>query len=299
MKSKEPIWRRRLAPLGIPIRFIADHPELLATACGAYAAWSVESSDAVGPELELGLELCAAPTVSVSAHIRVEGSRLTLTGAVSGSAEASTRRARCKVPQSWLSSPARLVDEALDPLLLFLLARVGRTPVHAAGIVLGNTALVLAGPSGTGKSTLALTAATQGLAVLSDDTVHIQCAPVFGVWGVPRPIHVFAADVPGGAYPVRQRGGKWKVAIPLRRPCPMPVARAALIVLQHGPAVTLAPLPPEEAVAACLPLEPGFDLLPDESRTALAALAAQGAWRLTLTQEPHAAITLLRRHFEA
>jgi hypothetical protein len=43
-------------------------------------------------------------------------------------------------------------------------------------------------------------------------------------------------------------------------------------------------------------LDPGFDLLERESRAALTALAAGGAWRLELSNDSRAAIDLLTRH---
>jgi hypothetical protein len=179
---------------------------------------------------------------------------------------------------------------------LFLLARLGRPPLHAAGLLLGVTAVLLAGPSGAGKSTLALAAAEQGLTVLSDDIVHFELAPAMRVWGLARPIHVFAAEAPAGADVIRERAGKRKAAVPL----PDAVQRrrhadhATLVLLARGDRLAFDPIAPAEAIASLLPLEPGFDLLPDESAGIAVAMAARPAWKLTLTDDPAAAIALLR-----
>jgi hypothetical protein len=296
MAAEGTAWRRHLTPLGIPTDFIADDPVLLAAACAAYADCVTERS--AEPVIELRLSRETAATTPVSLGIAVEGSRLTIAGGgITGWADAESKRAACGIPLNLVVEQAALT-EVVDTLLLFILARSGRTPVHAAGVMAGATALVLAGPSGTGKSTLALSAAAKGLPVLSDDTLYVQREPALRVWGFPRPIHVFAEDAPAGSYPVRLRGGKRKAAIPVAGAA-QPADRAVLILLERGGAVALAPLDPAEAVAQLSTLEPGFDLLAEQSAAAIAALAGDQAWRLTLSRDPAAAIDALRARFGA
>jgi hypothetical protein len=203
-------------------------------------------------------------------------------------------RATCIAARRLIEDPTRLAAEVLDPLLFFLLAQSDRTPVHAAGVMIGDRAVALAGPSGSGKSTLALAAMEQGLAVLSDDTLYIQLRPQLRVWGVRRPLHVFPHDAPRFTGAVRLRRGKLKTVVPLGSAASRPHAdKAALVVLRRGEALDLAPLDCEEALSSLGPLEPGFDLFAEESAEALNALAQGGAWRLTLTQDPGAAIDVL------
>ncbi|MGE5721093.1 MAG: hypothetical protein ACM3YM_01415, partial [Sphingomonadales bacterium] len=190
--------------------------------------------------------------------------------------------------------PAALAAEVTDTLLLFLLARSGRIPLHAAGVMSGDTALVLSGPSGSGKSTLALAAAARGFQVLSDDTVFIEVGPPARVWGLPRPIHVFPADAPSGAGATRQRGGKLKSVVPLDAALSRRVAdQAKLILLNRSDRLALTPLDTEAAVAGLSRLEPGFHLLREESEAAARALARHGAWRLDLADDPAAAIEFI------
>ena len=297
MGREETGCRQTLFAFGIPTILIADDPDLLATACTAYSDWVVDEP-AAKPEIELRLETESAPSSAVSFGIQVKGSRLELAGPdFTGVADAVSKTAACKVPQRLVGQAGALASEITDTLLLFLLARSGRTPVHAAGFMLAGTAWMLMGPSGSGKSTLALAAAQRGLRILSDDTLYVQLEPRFRLWALPRPIHVFAHDAPAGAHPTRNRGGKRKAAIAV--PNALGYADTAVpILLKHGEQLELTKLDPTKARACLPPLEPGFDLLRQQSAAVADALLNQGAWRLTLTRDPDAAITFLLRHFE-
>jgi hypothetical protein len=138
------------------------------------------------------------------------------------------------------------------------------------------------------------------LRILSDDTVYIQMLPRLRIWGFPGPVHVFPADAPGFTGPSRLRAGKLKLAAPAPRWDEPPVAdRAAVVLLERGEAVRLEPVAPAVAAKALDRLEPGFDLLGRESAEAIAAVTAAGAWRLTLTRDPAAAIDALVEQFGA
>jgi hypothetical protein len=224
---------------------------------------------------------------------------------VAGGADARRGEGWCTVPPELAFDPVRLAAEVVDPLLLFLLTRAGRVPVHAAGVRVGETAVVLMGASGSGKSTLAHAALRAGLGVLSDDTIFVQREPTLRVWGYPRPIHLLpesaaAAGVRGAP---RLRGGRWKLAVPSASasagPAPTSASRAVLCRLARGDAVSLRPIPVEEAVVAMArTLEPGFDHFRAEMPDVIRALAAAGgAWRLTLSADPEEAVAQVRDHF--
>jgi hypothetical protein len=253
--------------------------------------WSAEAPLA-GPALELRLEIGHASSTEVSFGIGVEGSRLRLSGdAVEGGADAATGLAWAKVPAALADDPVART-ELIDSLLLFLLARRGRTPVHAAAFMLGEVAVALAGPSGSGKSTLALAAALGGYPLLSDDTIFVQREPGFALWGFPRAIHVFPEDSPAGDHPTRIRNAKLKKAIVAPKVA-LKAQAALLVLLERGDRLALAAIDPAGAVESLMRLDPGFDLLAAESRAAIEALASHGAWRLTLDRDPAAAIRLL------
>jgi hypothetical protein len=92
------------------------------------------------------------------------------------------------------------------------------------------------------------------------------------------------------------RGGKVKLAVQLPAG-PLYADHSTLVVLARGDTLALEAVAPEEAARHLADLEPGFDLLREESATAVAALAARGAWRLRLTQDPDAALALLQEAF--
>ena len=280
---------------GIPTLIIADDPRLIMAARTAYAQWSLETP-VPKPHIELRLETGSASSDGVCLDISVEGSRLQLSGpGASGAADAATGRAKAIMSAELARDPAAFAD-VTDTLLLFLLARSGRTPVHASAFILGDLAVVLAGPSGSGKSTLALAAAGRGLPILSDDMVFVQREPSFVVWGLARPIHVYPTDSPPGEHPVRARNDKTKMAIGPATAA-LKAERAVLVLLEHGAGLHLRPIERGEAIKALMNLDPGFDLLTAESRTAIDALAESGTWRLTLTDDPGAAIDLAMRQF--
>ncbi len=293
MLAQIPRYSLQIAPLGLRTILRSSSPPLLEAAAVAYADWAVAEIDA--PVLEVTLELGRASEGEGEVEIRVDGARLALNGpGITGWADAAAKRAHGVVP-AWLAEdPKALADRVLDTLLLFLIARAGRTPVHAAGVMIGDRVAVLAGPSGAGKSTLALRAMERGLRILSDDTLYIQLHPAFRAWGLPRPLHVFPETAPRFSQGTRLRAGKLKLVAPLAPEAARSFADdAVLVVLDRGERLALTPIAPEAALARLGPLEPGFDLLRRESDEALGALARRGAWRLALTGDPGAAIDLL------
>lgn len=284
-----------LLPFGIPTLIIAEDPQLLAAAAAAYAHWLAEAPVAE-PSIEVRLETGSPSTKGVSLDIAVDGSRLRLNSRTAeGLADAATGKASAIVLPELAEDGIGLAD-VLDTLLLFLLARRGRTPVHASAFMIDDLALVLAGPSGSGKSTLALAAAERGCPVLSDDMIFVQQEPEFATWGLPRPIHVYPADAPAGEHPMRMRSGKLKAAV-LINATQLQADRAKLIMLERGTALALRQGAPDQAAKVLMNLDAGFDLLKEESRAAIEALCLGGAWWLTLTDDPHPAIDMLLKFF--
>jgi hypothetical protein len=290
-----------LTIMGRPVVVRSAEPALLASMAVAYADWRAEGpADGVPIRiaLEVGEALAPGPV-----QIAVEGLRLRLTGGADGWADAEALNGACQVPRELAGQPRRLAGEVADTLVLFLLCRSGRAPLHAGAVMCGETALLLAGPSGSGKSTLSLAAMERGLRILSDDTVYIQMLPRLRIWGLPRPLHVFPADAPrfiAGAPPreTRLRAGKLKAVVPIAPwPGPPVAERAAVVLLERGERIGLEPVSPAAAASALSRLEPGFDLLAKESEAAIAAVTARGAWRLTLTRDPGAAMDALMHHF--
>ena len=68
---------------------------------------------------------------------------------------------------------------------------------------------------------------------------------------------------------------------------------ARLVLLERGDKLALTPIDRAGAVESLMALDPGFDLLEEESREAIGQLASGGAWTLTLERDPRAAIDFL------
>jgi hypothetical protein len=274
---------------------MADDPALLNAATANFAGLSrcPAREDA---RISIRLRWNDLATAKVSFAVSVKGSRMTLAGeGILGRADAETGTAECSISRAYRGDAAALAEIG-ETLLLFLLTRAGRVPIHAAAVMIGDRAVLLAGRSGSGKSSLALAAQKEGLEVLSEDTAYIQLVPELTIWGWPGAIHLHAADAPEGDFPQRTRGGRVKSAIPrgLTTNC---ATRAIVVALVPSDTLRLEPLAADRLLSLLSPSEAGFSLLRREAERALRALADEGAWRLTLNKHPQDAITLLREQF--
>lgn len=185
-------------------------------------------------------------------------------------------------------------SELMATLVLFLVAQAGRIPLHASAAIHENIAVIFAGRSGAGKSSMAFAASRAGMAVLSEDTVYIQCAPRLRVWGMPRAIHLLASgEADYGNSPLRYRGGKLKHVMPIDRTAHM-AEQAILCVLAKGEDAAIHPMDVDEAIDTLTrDPEPGYGFYGSRPGDAIRAIAARGCWRLTLSHNSSAAITAL------
>jgi hypothetical protein len=282
------------SPLGITLHATANNPQLIHAVADACRGWEAPT-DPGAPMLSLSLEVGPVPVARGAPVVRTIGSRLSIHGDVEACADAENGHAWCRVARPDAFRDPNFREQVLDSLILWLVTRSGRTPLHASAFVADSTAVLLAGRSGSGKSCLALAAHSAGYPLLSDDTVYIEMQRRFRVWGIPRPVHVFPEDArEHAAGPIRLRNGKHKRAIALATAQkPVTADAAILLMLQRGDRVSLDPLDPSAALAALGPLEPGFDLLAGDIAAALHCLLPRGAWRLTLGPDPREAIDLL------
>jgi energy-coupling factor transporter ATP-binding protein EcfA2 len=158
-------------------------------------------------------------------------------------------------------------------------------------VIVADRAVVLAGSSGSGKSTLALAGSRAGLPVLSEETVFVQTAPSFCVWGLPGAVHLLETDIANGVSgKVRVRSGRVKQAIPIGWHRCM-AEDAVLCMLERGEKVGIERFDPEEAVRMLTEgPEPGYDFYGSRAEEAIRAIANRGCWRLMLSRDPDAAI---------
>jgi hypothetical protein len=219
--------------------------------------------------------------------------------------DAARREFTGTVTRELVSSGAYFRGKVLEAMVLAVVTWLDRQPLHASAVVRDGTALLLHGPSGTGKSTLAYAAARAGLSVLSEDTVFVQLDPQLRIWGVPNALHLppdarrYFPELDG--QPARLLPtGKHKVALRLAElgaaNASSAVERAGICVMDRsaGGVAGYVPMNPAQLEAALVrSREPGFDLF-DHARGDLArALCAGGAWRLTLADPPQDTIPLL------
>ena len=197
---------------------------------------------------------------------------------------------------------ARFRTDMLEAVVLALLSCYDRHPLHAAAVACRSHALLLAAPSGTGKSTLAFACHAAGLDLLGDDHVRMQLEPSLRVWGWPARVRLLAetAERLGtDVAPAHALDRKGKTVVDARdgmRAARLVAHDATVCVLSRdGGPIALEPLSPA-AVARALEaqLAPGFDRFPARWPAVVHALASRGGWRLNLSRDPNDAVPVVR-----
>jgi hypothetical protein len=141
------------------------------------------------------------------------------------------------VVQARTGSAGRAFRQALPLALGWLLSRADHWVIHGAAIAPapGDNAVLVIGPTGTGKSTTAAAAIQARWSVLADDCVVVRLGPQYAeVRGIPRPL-----ALPPGLNGPDARGqpiqgdlrGRWAVEVPLATGW-HPVG--SLVILAHG-----------------------------------------------------------------
>lgn len=193
----------------------------------------------------------------------------------------------------------------IECLALLLTTYRDRTPIHAGAVARGGRAVLLAGASAAGKSTLCYACVRRGFQLLAEDVVQVSLSRGLRIWGNPQHIHLLP-DAPrffpelGDLPPLVRFNGKRKLVVDLAERAPDRLithadsAVVCLLARGEGQASRIAPIDPAEAVAALADArEPGFNLLRERAPAAAAALARGGAYRLTVGADPLTAVGLI------
>jgi hypothetical protein len=212
------------------------------------------------------------------------------------------RLASIRVTGALVGDRAKFRTEMLEAVVLALLSCYDRHPVHSAAVAHRGHALLLAGPSGTGKSTIAHLCHAAGLDLLGDDHVRVQLAPSLRVWGWPGRIRLLAetaAALGMPRLPVQVANGKRKAVIDASHG--MSAGRlvandvTVCVLARDGGPLLLEPLSAQSLVHALdEQLAPGFDRFPARWPEVARALTARGGWRLNLTDDAHEALPVVR-----
>jgi hypothetical protein len=302
----------RLPVLGIPVRFATNSPAALDAVTECFGMWEhlnrypdlLETGDAAVRIVEHeGQE--GMPARSPMQYRSPDGERLVVhTPGSLGIVDARRRDAVAYVTSELLTDRGHFQYGMLEAMTLLLVEFYDRLPLHAALVVRNGVAILLAGQSGLGKSTLAYQARRAGWTLLADDGVHVQTAPVGRLWGIPRRLYL-SPDAsrwfPELAHQQAQLlpNGKTKIAMLHAHDWegfgPPVVERAAICVLARSAGAATIERMDADAVGASLltDLLAAHDLHRDAARQVIPRLAAGGGWRLALSPSPADAAPLL------
>lgn len=325
---EEPTHTRQLPVLGVPVSYESDRPEVLDVVAEALSAWR---------------SLDRAPWLveTRGVHIRIavdddDDERATSSGAASdggtadggaraagraredGDAAAARRGAEDNVRRSARVSAKRaMLEDAqqfrygpVEAATFALLESLDRAPVNAAAVARGGTALLLVGPRGAGKSTLAYAASRAGLKVLSDERVYVQSRPELRVWGMPGFLHLAADGAThfpelAGISAVRLANGTSRLTLDVERLGALPelplARRVGVCLLRRdgsaGP--EFARVHPERITMELNETSIGGEAYPDDMIALIARLAERGAWVLNASGHPSRLVPRVETMLEA
>ena len=220
-------------------------------------------------------------------HISHDDGSLTIEGAdVAGMVDPARRESIAEVSRDVLEEPDQFRTAVLEPLALALISHFDRHPVHAAAIVHQGVALLLAGPGGAGKSTIAFAASRAGYHVLGDDVARVQLEPALRVWGGPARVRLRAQS-------------KLKNVIPLNSDGPAYADKVAVCILGRAAAARIDAMDPLTLRRHLdSQLAPGFDRFPERHIAVMNALTVNGGYHLDLSANPADALPLIATMFE-
>lgn len=307
-----------LPVMGVRVRFESNSREVLDIAEKAFGAWRcLEAHPRWIEPLGVRVRVTVVPGdegpdehAPVSYGTPRRDLVLVTTPGSRGSADALARLSELRVTDTLVRDANHFRYSVLEGMTLALVCRFDREPLHAACVVRGDRALLLAGPNEVGKSTLTYAALRSGLKVMSEDMVFLQLEPRLRVWGMPGYVHLLPDALENfpelkGCVPTLRANGTIKVAVGIREmggTAELPVVeRAGICLLQRGEGgPRLEELSPEQVVHALIgKLEPGFDLFADTIGARVQRLAEHGGWRMTLPHYPPDAVPVLHEMFDA
>jgi hypothetical protein len=304
-----------LPVLGIPVRFECNAPHAAQVIEGAYGQWRplTKRPELIAAHQARVRVICHEGTLPESSGFPLtsrmpDNDRLMIhTPGSLALADVSRADAVIYATPALLDAGERFVSGVLDAVVLLLVTRFDRVPVHAALLLREGAGLLLCGRSRVGKSTLAYAARRRGYLVSGDDVAYVQMEPRFRVWGAARALRL-PTDVVGwfselaSIKATRGPDGEEKLVVPLAgdHEAGPPVAERAVVCLlaRSGDEGRLERVSQAAAVRELMAsIEPGFDRFSGQLEAVLQRLCREGGWRATLPPHPADAAAMIDEMF--
>jgi hypothetical protein len=249
-------------PLGFPVRILTNSQAVLDAADAEWSSWKPAFSE---PPITIHVKVGGASTERPPAStFRADGRIFEVVSDSTNRARGDTRAgdATAELTPGAVENGPWLQYHFLDALVFQLITSPHLTPIHASSVARDGRAILLAGNSLAGKSSLAYACARRGWTYISDDSSPLlrRCASERVVLGTPHSLRL-RPDAPKlfpelAPHPATLRGnGKTVLQIPTRVLSieTAPTARASRFILldrRPGPA-RLSPIDPSRLREHC------------------------------------------------
>jgi len=296
--------------LGLPLMVRSNSGAVMEAAERAFGPWRRLGREFIDPIQPLDLTLVVQP--SAQAPYRPQPFIHQVYGdcfLAAGGGNLLMAQREQGVALGWVTSETVADDaffryQVLECLALWLASRHDRTPVHSAALLANGRAVLLLGPSMTGKSTLSYACLRAGFQLLAEDVVFVSSRNGLKLWGHTRQISL-TPTAPAlfpelAGIPAKTLGsGKVKLTVDLSPEAAAPLNPHAggtiVCLLQRHPARKsgVKPMEISQLVQALREhAEPSFRLDPRMPEL-VAAMAQGGAYRFTNGRDLPGAVALL------